>query len=61
MMGSLSSGSGWESLQGGRILVVRNLHSKLAVRMIKNGPKNAELEDGEPGGQDREKLKMKIC
>ncbi len=59
MMGSLASGSGGEPLPGGgggSTPVVQNLYSKLVERMIKMGPKNAELEDGEPGGLDREKL-----
>ncbi len=65
MMWWLALGSGWESLQGGITLVERNLWESLQggqnsggmkfVQQVgwendKNGPKNAELEDREPGG-----------
>jgi hypothetical protein len=47
MMGSLASGSGWEWGQdsGGMKFV-----QQIGWELDKTGLKNAELEDGEPGG-----------
>jgi hypothetical protein len=51
MMGLLASGSGWESLQGGKTgLWWYEICTANWLGNDKNGPKNAELDDGEPGG-----------
>ncbi len=50
MMGFLASGYGWESLQGGQDSGGTKFVQQMDWKNNKNGPKNAELEDGEPGG-----------
>ncbi len=46
MMGLLALGSGWESLQGDRTLVVGNLYRKLVGRMIKMARKMLKWKIG---------------
>ncbi len=50
MMGLLALFSGWESLRwGGQDSGGTNFVQQIDWVNDKNGPKNAELEDGEPG------------